>query len=210
LFTRTALSWSHFWGALQSATYDIDPGGLKMMYSHSFKEMYLQPRAPATKASGKFRVSSNVGAKRLMECSVHLEGAKTTPKDQLISSAILIATTKVHGLGGHFLGREFKDASKYPAFAGMVVEESLFENVVDVSIKGWMPATAMRTGGVPIGLSQFGTNVGGKKPPNIGTRGSAGLLIRAAQKYLNYDNPALQQADWKTNPGGNNVPFEVS
>lgn len=89
----------------KSASYTVDPTGLKMSFRLEDQEVYLLPPFPAYEASGTYTETlSRQGAKRFCQCTVELKGRKsadaTESKTKLIEVAIGIALKKIVGAAG--------------------------------------------------------------------------------------------------------------
>ena len=189
------------------AQYRVDPSGLAMSYTLEYEEQYLMPPKPAYEAEGEYTESTtNNGALRWGECRVMLKGAKDTPKDDLLKAALIIMMSKLRVANT----KAFIPPTKVQADQGIQlvsivnplsilsnssIRTSLYRNDVEVRARFMMgPNARTVTEGIatldprPVCLPPLGS--WGTAPfPKVDTRGTLGLVLRAAV----YFDPSLQQ-----------------
>jgi hypothetical protein len=119
-------------GFKRKSMYQIHEDGLSMLYRITDTEMYLAPPLNAVEATGRFTITAvPPGAILWAQCDVRLEGRKNMPKRQLMETAILIALRRLEA------GGAARDPIKgKPWVEGGSVSEELYDNVVEVQLKG--------------------------------------------------------------------------
>lgn len=173
----------------QSSSYTVDPSGLAISYNVTDKEVYLMPPAPAHKASGEFTVfTTNNGHQRFCRCRVALEGMKTTPKAQLIRTAVIIAATKC------FMAKAMGDDEKgYTNLTNFHIKTDLYDNSVEVYLETMAKAFTLAEGGgrvagvagleyKTIATAPFYSEPGAPTPSYY-LRGSSSIPLVAAAYY---------------------------
>jgi hypothetical protein len=110
-----------------SSTYTMNRAGTELDFAFVDKQEYLLPPAPARKASGRAMVQVQKGGKRFGQVDVHLESGPGVNRSDLMILAVRIAYAKLAAEGIEDLNLlEGKFA------------ESLWENVVDVSLSAML------------------------------------------------------------------------
>jgi hypothetical protein len=130
-------------GFRRKSMYQLHEDGLSMMYRIVDSEMYMAPPDVACDATGRFTITAAPpGAILYAQCDVRLEGRKGQSKRQLMEQAILIALRRLEA------GGIANDPRGKPWVEGGSVSEELYQNVVDVSLRGRILAgqTALKEG----------------------------------------------------------------
>ena len=209
----------------KSANYRVHPDGLSMTYTLVDEEQYLMPTAPAYEASGTYSESTtNNGAVRWGECTVRLKGTKTTPKIDLLSTALVVMMRKLaqansyiktfrEGVDPKFVEaglreppRTYRFYRPFTLLSSSMIRTALYENSVEVTARFMMsPNAKRRIFGVPtIDLNPLVMPPAGDspEPPQFGSRGTAGLVLRAAAYYdPSLRNVKIQQDTGNMGPG---------
>ena len=179
-----------------SSDYTLQEDGLALSYTYVDREYYLVPPSPATKASGTYTETSPMhGAIRFAECRIHLEGPKAPNRDKgtLLATAINIAVTRIAGPGGKLWIPGDGDPGANPMFEFAQLQESMWENIIDVTIRARINATRLQIGdpnniaAFPADLRRFGADIPGTDPTQFqasdpGTRGTATQLALVASQ----------------------------
>jgi hypothetical protein len=130
-------------GFRRKSMYQVAEDGLSMAYKFTDQEFYLAPPKNAVVAKGRFSITTvPPGAVMWAQVDVHLEGKKDMPKKQLMESAVLLALRRL----------EFADLVADPIRGKPFVEggsmsEELWDNVVDVTLRGRIRVGSRLVGG---------------------------------------------------------------
>lgn len=181
----------------ESAQYTQSPDGLAIQYRIVDREVFKMPPFPAFEAEGFYEDStSNLGVQRWGTCQVTLKGAKTTPQNILLETAVKVATSKVLAMGvakdkksGRFLITDCR------------IRVDMYKNIVNVQVIGMMnPVANNRPKGrfsniagtvyEHITETPFSDRVNYR--PAYTDRGSASILLQAAAYYDPSLNAILQ------------------
>lgn len=126
-------------GFRRKSMYQVTEDGLAMNYRIVDTEVFLAPPTipgvgQAVEARGRLSVTSTPpGAILYAQVDIHLEGRKDMPKRQLVELAILLALRRLEQTG---VMRNPKNSK--PMVLGGAVSEELFDNAVDVSLRGML------------------------------------------------------------------------
>lgn len=113
-----------------SSRYTLSPDGTQLEFQFEDQEVDRLPPLGATKASGKFTVTSpKPGIARFGQVDIHLEGPKGTSRKQLLIRAMAMGYSKL------LSERFFTENQSLPIIWG-AFKEDLFEPAVDVSMQG--------------------------------------------------------------------------
>lgn len=176
----------------QPSQYIVDPSGLGIQYRVVDKEQHKMPPPPAFEAAGVYVESApqRGGAIRLGKASVTLRGDKLTDQAKLLEAAIKVAAAKIARRLQGAKGSILEDAS---------ASVDLYQNEVSFEMTVFYPVENKRFQGMDafagLDTSTPGSD-GANWTPQMYPRGTAGLLLRAAQYY----DPCLQNT--KLNPDG--------
>lgn len=135
----------------QSFDITVSEDGLRLTYTITDQEVYLQAPAPATKASGKLRETTNMAGMRVVECTVHLEGDANSSKPILIGTAALIVMNQLSLVDGAGNPTLFSSG----IFEIGVIESELYESKITVTGRVKLRATPKRFKNLTVDLSQF-------------------------------------------------------
>lgn len=194
------------------ADYKLSRDGLVLQYTFVDHEVDCQPPtlAGATQAEGQFLESCTTPhgvGNRSGEVRVKLKAGADGQTDVLIQQALRIAIMR---LGGELAGPT-DDLTKTgkPMLKGFSVEESLYTNEVNCTLKFLRAQPKARKGGVPItDLEQWGVFPDGSDgvgPPELGDRGTASLNLIAAA----LQDPCLTTLNQNNRTQGTNEPYLV-
>ena len=178
-----------------SSDYILQEDGLAMMYTVVDQEVFIQPPPPAVKAEGTYIESIEQGAIRHAECRVKLEGSKTDVlggKARLLQLALVIIRSRLELAGVVKTGQ-------YLFLKSGAIREELYDNVIEVTFRGMIQPTKVKTQGAAADLRRFcwapiGSDITTELGPDPGERGTA--LLTMAANVLN--DPCLQQAVLRT------------
>jgi hypothetical protein len=162
-----------------SSSYTISPDGLAIQYRVSDKEVFKKPPRPAFTARGSYTERVNrAGALRHGDCNVTLEGAKDTPQEDLVVTAVFVCSKKLVLQGGINI---LESAS---------VTVDLYENVVSCNMSVMYRPGQLRLFGVaglklsnPEMIFTPGTDHQADYTPPYKDRGTASVLLQAAAYY---------------------------
>lgn len=107
------------------SSYNLSMDGTQLDFHFDDIERDRLPPFPATKASGKFIIMLEKGAKRTGQVDIHLEGPKGTGRRELMIRALQMAYSK--------LWPECEGMPGLPII-NMTVKEDLFDPIVDVTV----------------------------------------------------------------------------
>ena len=186
----------------KSRNYTQSPDGMSLSYRIVDTEQYRLPPSPAFEAEGYYNetVTGN-GAVRVGEVFVRLKGSKHVVRrpgqiggqgsqGDLIRAALTVALQTARVRGGNLGIRFPPQGTPFSVIERASVRRGLYENVVEVSIRGLYRQVADRLLGLAGFVGMDTTTALSEMPgadktnvPGYLERGSARLLLQAAAYY---------------------------
>jgi len=182
----------------EGSHYSVSPDGLTIRYRVVDIEVFKAPPAPAFRAKGTYRESrGRGGVPRTADVYIRLEGDKYTPQNDLLESAISIASRKL-AIGA---ASDFAVQNAGAVAVGAYIIQSaqaavqLWENVVEVSMTVLFANKKTTVQNINAFDTTGITYVPGVDDtedfvPEMQSRGTAGIVLQAAAYY----DPSLTEA----------------
>ncbi len=186
----------------ESSNYTVSPDGLSIAYTVVDKEQFKMPPPPAYRAEGYyFERTVTMGARRIGEVRVLLEGGKNSDQTEMIRSAIQMANAYLNRRSSTLPPPDLKFTTT-PGWnvlddAGLKID--FWRNRVEFYMRVWAAVDIFTVGAIDA-FYQVSTVVPSvddvpNYTPAYMDRGSARLLLRAAAYYdPSFRNTELGQA----------------